>query len=270
MTNHKTKIIRTTLAGGIASGLFYIAMFTAARPAAAEIIYQTGFEAPAFTADLPLVGQDGWIAPPPFSPDAAIVSRDKPRQGKQTVHVLGADLVQQDFINEVTGGYYAAIGSYRRAVNYDTGGTRTVRISAHVRIDGPKTDEGNNFFSAGVSTRAETTEGTASVGEIALSSDGHAYAYSGNESVPTFLAGVPVKLGQWHDLEVVADFATHLTTFLVDGQSLGTFPFDATEEFTGVLLRGSLLVYTAPDAGPLSKSDYAATFDHFSIKAIGE
>jgi hypothetical protein len=119
-----------------------------------------------------------------------------------------------------------------------------------------------------VSTRAETSEGTASVGEIALSSDGHVYAYSGNENVPTFLASVPAKLGQWHDLEVIADFATHLSTFLVDGQSLGTFPFDATEEFTGVLLRGSLLVYAAPDTETLSKSDYAATFDHFSIKAI--
>jgi len=227
-----------------------------------ETVYRTGFEPPAYVEG-GLVGQDGWIAPPPFSPNAAVVTRDKPRQGKQTVHVLGEDLDHQDFINAVTGGYYDAIGSYRRPVNYDTGNSQTVRISAHVRVDGPATAGGNNFFSAALSTRAATT--LDGVGEIAISSDGHAYVYSGNDSVPSFLASMPVALGEWHCLAVVADFANKQSTFYVDGVLLGTFPFESSEIFTGVLLRGTLLAYAAPDNASAHKANYAAHYDQFSI-----
>src|SRR5262249_5759470 len=158
-----------------------------------------------------------------------------------------------------------ALGSYRRPVNYDTGNAQTVRISAHVRVDGPQTATGNNFFSAAVSTRAATLEGgepsTASVGELAISSDGHAYVYSGNENVPTFLASVPVTLGEWHSLAVAADFATQTSSFYVDDVYLITIPFEPSETFTGVLLRGTLLAYLAPDTATDHKADYAASYD---------
>lgn len=73
---------------------------------AGETLYQTGFEYPPFVAGQPLVGQDGWSAPPPLSPNAAVISTIQPRQGKQSVLVPGADLVHQDFIKDATGGYY--------------------------------------------------------------------------------------------------------------------------------------------------------------------
>jgi hypothetical protein len=270
MKNNINPNHRLQISGSCSIALIAFSLLAVSRPATGQPIYRTGFEAPAFVAGLPLVGQDGWTAPPPFSPDAAVITTDKPRQGKQTVHVLGADLVHQDFINAATGGYYDALGSYRRPVNYDTQGTQTVRVSALVRIDGPKTAAGNNFFSASVSTRAATADGTASVGEIALSSDGHVYAYSGNDSVPTFLASARARLGEWHNLAVVADFAAHTTSFLVDENCLGTFPFDPAESYTGLFLRGTLLAYTAPDTATRTKADYAAHFDHFSIKADSE
>jgi len=128
----------------------------------------------------------------------------------------------------------------------------------------------HNFFSASLSTRAATTDGTASVGEIALSSDGHVYVYSGNESVPTFLASARARLGEWHNLTVVADFATHTSTFFVDEHYLGTFPFDPAETYTGIFLRGSLLAYAAPDSTAQTKADYAAHFDRFSIGVVSE
>ena len=132
ITNLRT--IKAQQTGSLAVVL--LAAFLAATSSlSGQPIYSTGFEPDAFLADTPLVGQDSWIAPPPFSPDAALVTTDQPRQGKQTVHVLGADLVPQDFISELTGGYYEAIGSYRHPVNYDTGNAQTVRISAHVRVD---------------------------------------------------------------------------------------------------------------------------------------
>jgi hypothetical protein len=247
-----------------------IALACLSQSATGQPVYTTGFEPPTFVANTPLVGQDGWNAPPPLSPNAAVVTSDKPRQGKQTVHVLGADLEHQDFINEATGGYYDAIGSYRRPVNYDTGNSQTVRISAHVRIDGRKTASGNNFFSAGVAGRAETEAGSASVGELAISSDGHVFAYSGNDNVPTFLASAHAALGQWHNLAIVANFAGRTSSFYMDDVLLGTFPFDPAETYSGILLRGALLAYAAPDTTTNKKAIYAAHYDKFSIKVVSE
>ena len=244
--------------------------FLAASPSAtARQIFGTRFEPHAYLAGATLVGQDGWTAPPPLSPNAAVVVTDKPRQGKQTVRVLGADLEHQDFINDLTGGYYDAIGSYRRAVDYDSGGTRVVRVSAHVRIDGPQTATGNNFFSASIAAIGVDAEGNASgVGELAISSDGHVYGYSSQDFVPTFLTSAPIALGQWHSLAVVVDFAARTYSFHVDNQALGTFPFDPSAT-SNVLRRGSLIVYAAPDTDTNHKADYGAHFDKFSISATG-
>ncbi len=237
-----------------------------------DTIYKTDFEPPTYTEDLPLVGQDGWTAPPPLSPNAAVVSRDRPRLGRQTVHVLGADLEHQDFINEVTAGYYDAIGSYRRAVNYDTANAQTIRISAWVRVDGPKTTTGNNFFSASIGGRAATTlngePSSAGVGELAISSDGNAYAYSGNDNVPVFLASTHAAPGQWHRLSIIADFSERASSFFVDGRPIGTFEWDPNEIPTGVLLRGSVLAYAAPDTATNKKADYASHYDRFSIRIV--
>jgi len=189
---------------------------------AGPLVYQTGFENPPFVAGLSLVDQDGWSGVPPLSPDAAVILTDKPRQGKQSVLVLGEDLVHQDFINQLTGGYYDAIGSYRKPVNYDTGGMQTVRVSAHVLVEGPQTPTGNNFFSASIAARGAIVSdgGTTGIGELAISSDGHVYGYSGDDDVPTFLTSASITLGEWHDLAVEADFATRHFAFFVDGQSL--------------------------------------------------
>ena len=251
---------------GISSTLIAVALLATARPAASQTIYSTGFEPPTFAKDLPLVGQDGWIAPPPLSPNAAVVTRDRPRLGRQAVHVLGEDLEHQDFINEATGGYYDAIGSYRRAVNHDTGGTQTVRVSALVRVDGRKTAHGNNFFSASIAAIGADANGDASgVGELAISSDGHVYGYSSQDLVPTFLTRTRVRLGEWHLLAIVVNFAAREYSFFVDGHCLGTFAFDPSAT-SNTLLRGSLITYAAPDTARLKKADYAAHFERFSIK----
>ena len=157
--------------------------------ASADTIYKTGFEDPPFAKGLLVAfnpdgspANDGWVAPPPLSPNAALISTKLLRQGKQSVVVKGVDLVSQPvLINVVTNGYYDAIGSYRRSVDFDSLGRKSVRISAHVRVNGRKTPDGNNFYSASITGRGTTPEGTVGLGELAVSSDGHAYAYSGNE-----------------------------------------------------------------------------------------
>ena len=233
-------------------------------------LYQAKFDAPVFTQNAPLVGQDGWTAPPVLSPDAAIVAPHHSRSKQSGVHVRGADLVHQDFINEATQGLYDAIGSYRRTVNYDTRRSQSICVSANVRIDGPKSGHADHFFSASIGLRAESVlEGektSAGIGELAISSDGQAYAYTGNDNVPIFQASVPVRLGHWHRLAVVADFATETSTFYVDGRLLTSLPFDPNETYTRVVLRGAMLAYAGPDTDTKKKANYVSHYDDFAIK----
>ena len=230
-------------------------------------IYSTGFENPPFILGQSLVTQpstDGWVGVPPLSPNAATISSDLFFAGSQLVRVRGADLVSQPVaINQQTNGYYDAIGSYRRPVNFDVGaaGFPIVRVQANVRIDGPQTPPGaaseacvpgkfvpcNNFFSAGIGVVGlcvppVTTCHFPGIGELDISSDGKVYGHSGNSpTVPTFLTSHPVSLGVWHALEVEVDFARRTYSFSVDGKSLpgGPFPFDA-EVNTSTLTRASL------------------------------
>jgi hypothetical protein len=242
------------------------------QPAVSQNIYVTGFEDPPFAAGSQLLGQDGWsTAIPPFlNPDAAVITAsEKTHKPGQTVVVEGADLVRDDFVNEVTGGYYDAIGSYRRNVDYDTGGTETVRISADIRLDGRRTPQ-SNFFSASIAAIGLDDEGGASgVGELAISSDGHVYGYSSQDLVPVFLTSTHVALGTWHHLAIEVDFAARTYSFYVDDSWLGTFDFDPSAT-SDVLRRGSIVTYAAPDTKNDKKADHAATIDNFAIEVVSE
>lgn len=240
----------------------------APRSYAGQVIYQTKFESAVFVAGRPLVGQDGWTAPDPLSPKAALISTDRPGQGRRSVQVFGGDLEHQDFINEATGGYYDAIGSYRKPVNHDTRGTQVVRVSAHVRVDGRQTDK--NFFSASIGAIGVQSDGEANgIGELAISSDGQVHGYSGTDLVPVFLKSAPVTLGEWHTLAVETNFATRTYSFFVDDQPLGTFDFDPLVK-QNTLLRASMLVYAAPDTATALKANYTAQFDRFAIQVMGQ
>ena len=240
----------------------------ALHSASGQSIYTTGFEAPALVAGLPLAGQDGWIAPPPLSPNAAIITAEK--KGGQIVRVEGADLESQpDFINVPTGGYYDAIGSYRHAVDYDTGGTQTVRISADVRLDGKRTPH-SNFFSASIAAIGYNDDGgSEGIGELTISSDGHVYGSSSQDLVPVFLTSTHVALGTWHHLAIEVDFAARTYSFYVDDEFLGTFDF-APSATSDVLRRGSIITYAAPDEAQNQKADHAANFDNFAIEVVSE
>jgi hypothetical protein len=246
-------------------------------PLAGQTIYATSFENPPFANHSTLVGQNGWTAPPPLSPDAAQVATGIRATGKQAMRVDGRDLEHQDFINEVTGGYYDAIGSYRHPVNYDTQGNQIVRVSADVYLrGGTQTPAGNNFFSAAIGGAWLLTDGNAGgAGELAISSDGQVYNYCGCDFAPSFFyASAPITLDAWHNLAVEYDRGARTFTPFVDGNQLGgpfdfppADPNDPTVDFTDTLLRGSLLTYAAPDTDSLKKQNFAAYFDNFSITA---
>jgi hypothetical protein len=249
-----------------------------AANAAAAALYETSFEDPLLANNSVLVGQDGWVGAPILSPNAARISAGPNTGGIHTLRVNGIDLEHQDALNDLTGGYYDAIGSYRRPVNFQTGGSQNVRVAADVYLAGPKTPDGNNFFSAAIGTRTELTDGsTGGTGELAISSDGHVYGYCGCENVPTFKSSAPVTLNAWHNLAIDMDLGARTYSFLVDGIPLGTFDFleppdpeAPTVDYTTILTRGSLLAYAAPNAGGNLKNQYAAYYDNFSIGAIPE
>lgn len=279
--------------------LFFVfaALFTIfglSNTVSAASIYKTGFENPPYTL-APLVvinpdgsqsGQEGWLGVPVLSPKAARITTTRARQDKQSVVVRGALLESQpEAINAVTSGYYDALGSYRKTVDFDSLGRRTVRISAHVRVDGKKTAEGNNFFSASIAGRgadvlSASGGGTIGVGELAISSDGHVYGYSGNEDVPgcaevpctpaaTFLSTRTVSLNEWHKLAIDINFRNRTYSFSVDDACMGTFRMDPA--FTGNFLRrGSIVAYAAPDTATELKSKYSAFFDQLIIARVDE
>lgn len=267
--NWQNAVARAGLLAGVTLAL------GVANPAfSADIYNANGFENPPFNVGDLLVGDDGWVGAAPLNPQAAVISKDLPFVGSQSVRVAGADLVRQDSIKKVTKGYYDAIGSYRRNVDYDVGanGFPIVRIQADVRIDGPSVPSGNNFFSASIAARANhapgngptNSEATDGIGELAISSDGQVYGYSGDDNVPTFLTSTPISLGAWHTLAIDLDFSAKTYSFVVDGVSLGTFGFKNNVN-TAILRRGSLVTYAAPDTATLHKGDYVAHYDNFSI-----
>ena len=263
LAGHLRQTKTTSLMAGILA-------FGPLQSASAQIIYSTGFETPALLAGFPLAGQDGWVAPPPFSPNAAVVTAAEKRNRKgQRVRVEGADLEHQDFIEDVSGGYYDAIGSYRHRVDHDTGGTQTVRVSVDVRLDGRATPK-SNFFSASIVAIGYNDDGgSEGIGELAISSDGHVYGYSGQDAVPEFLTGTHVALGTWHHLAIEADFAARTYSFYVDGALLGTFDF-APSATSDVLRRGTMLTYAGPDTATDKKADHASNFDNFAIEVVPE
>ena len=145
-----------------------------------------------------------------------------------------------------------------------------MRVSALVQVDGPPTP-GVNFFSASIAAVAQGQEPSGvlapeGVGELAISSDGNVYAYSGADLVPTFFTSAPVSLGEWHSLAVEANFATRQSSFFLDDVPLSgkSYDFD-TRLTTNILLRGSMLTYCAQDSY-FKKKDYSAQFDTFKIE----
>jgi hypothetical protein len=235
--------------------------------AAAQDIYATSFQPPAFVAGAPLNGQEGWVSPvPELSPNAALIAAAK--KGGQSVRVEGAGLESQpDAINAVTDGYYDAIGAYRRGLDYDSGGDQTVRLSVDVRLDGRATPK-SNFFSASLIAVAYNEDGgSEGVGELAISSDGHVYGSSGQDLVPVFLTSTRIARGPWHNLAIEVNFAERTYSLFVDDEYLGTFDF-APFEPSGVLRRATLITYAAPDTARDKKADHAANFDNFSVEVV--
>lgn len=237
-----------------------------ATRAVADTYFASGFENPPYTAGQPLFGQDGWdvqvVGGSALGPNAKVTTT-QPKSGLQSLEVKGSDLTPLTSI-----GYN--VGVYRRYVNLDVAGASNpvIRVAADLRIDGPQTTQTDDrmtgdLFSANL--KAFSLDG--SLGEFSLSSDGHVYVYTDNDS---YLFGAPAALGVYHRLALDLDFTNKTTTFSIDGTKLGSIPF--TDGYTSsVLTHGTLLAYGLnPDSLHRDLTPYTAYYDNFSIASVPE
>ena len=130
--------------------------------------------------------------------------------------------------------------------------------------EGESPDE--DFFSLTIAARPGDGE---SLGEIGLSSSGHAVAYDFNAApgaVPPFTA--PIAFNQWHRVGIQVDFSGEeaVVFYYLDDELIGAMP---TTSSSKVLLRGALVVYALPDGDGNERADYTARFDNFRVSVHG-
>ncbi len=224
--------------------------------ARADLLDQTGFEAPTFTANQTVDGQGGFTVP--LGNAAAVtVSTDSPNSGSQDLLFTGTNLTDV----YPPDGYFQATAAV--TTNYDVvanGNSRLV-LDAYLMLHGDSTATGIGHTGDLVSINLEANLADGSYFSTYLSSDGNAYGFSNDYDAMTF-----VGLTGYHHVTLVLDFSTDTASYLVDGMLFGTKSFDPSTSTT--LASASLTMYdfALPDA----PADYTARVDDFSVRAVPE
>lgn len=231
----------------------------------ADTLYSTRFEQPTFQNGDLVSGLDKWLAPPPLSPNAALVTNTFAKSGSQSVVVSGSLL-------DPSGGpfgSYAAIGSYRRQLGI-SGFTMTpkkslARVDADLLLETKQTKTSGEFFSLTIAARSGDGE---TLGEIGLSSQGMVEAFGFNApggGEPSFVK--TIRFNKWYHITMLFDYTNRTTSYFLDDHFLGAVPAPSAST---VLLRGAMVVYARPD-GDVSggesntRNNYTARFDNFRI-----
>lgn len=230
-----------------------------AGSAAIGSLYHTGFESHDFTAGQPLAGQDGWTAL--VGANAAQIARGRrfTSSGRQAVRCLGGDLehLPSQFLYD---------GAWEQVVPLDPGSQPSViRVKADVRLDGPDTGSGpaEDMVSANLYAR----NGAGRSAFLYLSSTGNVYAFANSDQGSAgYRFETPVELGEYVELAITLDYRTHVATFEVDGDEIGTLPFGgAGEQWRGVLLE--MAAYDDPQF--VDPTLYTAYWDDVSVQIRG-
>jgi hypothetical protein len=220
----------------------------APAPAAADFLFETGFERPSFVPGL-LAGQDGIIAAnPSLNTDVASIVTEFPASGVQSVRFAG-DLIQKS----PTSDFWAA--RYRPNFVYDAIGSGTPRVTlqADLALIGPATS--TDLVS--VNLAARDTAGRR-FSEIWLSSDGTAWTVGAGADMRT----VPYLLNRFNTVTLALDFTSLTTEFFLNGTSLGTRGFG-----TG---KGGMLIPTFSMEAVIAPTAYRAYVDDLRMSAVPE
>jgi hypothetical protein len=239
---------------------FVAANFLMATEGYSDIVYTTGFESPTFAPGSALLGQDGWsTAIPPFlNPNAAVITNSRASTGSQSLEILGSNLASAAEVSP-----YAAIGSYRRPLNYDASG-KIVQFRTDVFLQGGVTD--NAFFSGSLAIRA----GGATVAEIEIFSNGTVGIFGNALPNSSPLEVKAASLGSWQNLGVDVDFVNRNSTFYLNGEEFSTVVPFSSSSVGNVLDRGAFVVYALPDGPNTERANYSVYFDNFSATAVPE
>ncbi|MCY2962920.1 MAG: hypothetical protein NT069_04580 [Planctomycetota bacterium] len=254
----------------------FLLLVASSQIAQSGVLFSTGFDSPPYVAGAVLPGVD---APPGFplpatdsdhpwhrrlSPTAATIVAPTVlnRLTSQAVEIRGADLEVEP---GGTPSYYLSLD--RLPLNYDAAahGLPTVHAQINVRLDGPAQtstipEREGDAYSANLVLISGDGD---SFGEISLSSDGHVYGYNDYEG---YLFGTPVDLNSFHVLALDVDFAARMTTYSLDGGSIGVFDFSGLIT-SNELNRLAILNYSNyPEAGSL-RSEFTGYFDNLSVTA---
>lgn len=236
--------------------------------ARAEVIYSTGFESPTFSAYSQLQGQDGWTPagslPPFLSTNAAVITRLNGGAGGQAVVVRGDYMTSAAQVAP-----YAAVGSYRRPVDYDTNasGLKIVRLSVDVMLTGPTTVP----FTGWAASLAARDSAGFTLAELEIGADGSLAGFGNQAPGSTPLVSGSTTPGGWHKLGLEIDYNTNLSRFFVDDNQLGSAISFASSNPSGILARGALVAYAGPDVSDqFTRADHAIYFDNYSVSAVPE
>jgi hypothetical protein len=230
-------------------------------------LYSTSFEQPTFQAGDQLLGLDGWsTAIPPFlNPPAAKITRDAASNRKQSVVVLGGDLIGSAGITAP----YDAVGSYRRPLGQEISANQSrIHVDADLLLETNQPATPGEFFSLTIAARSGDGE---TLGEIGLSSQGIVEAFEFNVdpgSPPTPDLIEPILFNHWYHITMLLDYENRTTSYYIDGHLLGTV--DAPSS-SNVLSRAAMVVYARPDGGiaggaSSARSNYTARFDNFRVR----
>jgi hypothetical protein len=219
----------------------------------ADSILVTGFEKPDFQGNTLLDGQDAWASV--TAPNAIRVSTVEPQSGKQCILMSGTDAERR------TGRIYRAVCGRFLAYDPVANGNSIMRFHVGARLNGPDTGDG---------LKDDVVEATFYVspgpnqtfGKFYVSGNGTIYCKPGGTDAYAF--STPYELGSYVNLDLVLDFNAGTTTFLVNGQAIGTSPM-STEP----------LVPTEISVAPLEllidrrvdHTLYSAQFDNYAVTA---
>jgi hypothetical protein len=191
---------------------FVLAALVAGGAAHAQVLFQTGFEPPAYTTGA-LNGQNGWAAPSNGTVESSTVLT-----GSQAVQFLSSGLSTQSLISQpIT---YSSIG--------------TLATLVKVQLD----------FQVSTSGTQSNWDGIAVQGSTGFL--GQVVDVSGNFGLglaSSIVGSIPVVRGVWHHLELDLDYSAQVLTAYIDGVLLGTGPFVHSSTTLSLL---SLGVNSAP------------------------
>ncbi len=240
---------------------------------ASDIIYQTGFEAPEFTPNQPLINQAGWLGgwylPGAIHPTT--ISTVNARDGAQCVRFFGADSQ-----GTPVGSAYAFRPIFDLNDPNAPPPPLITEIQVDARLDGPQSGSlgtpEQDILSANLELSVLQPNGYGrTLGGFFISSAGKIWTF-GSRPEDLYKYSLPYTFGTYRRLKVRVDFIAHTLTYFVDGAELGSAPI-APEILSEKLIGGHL--WLAGSANPIDtpeltyhRENYNAYFDNYSIASV--